>query len=78
MQTQCRLIGIVGWLQAQTLGVSKFAAVVVGCACLNDITLQILMSCPSWQWHRPGSSWFTAQTLPVAPLCCDTVTWDSS
>ena len=29
------------------------------------------MSCPSWQWHRTGSSWFPVRTLPVAPLWCD-------
>ena len=29
------------------------------------------MSCPSWQWHRTGSSWSPVQTLPVAPLWCD-------
>ena len=29
------------------------------------------MSCPSWQWHRTGSSWFPIRTLPVAPLWCD-------
>ena len=29
------------------------------------------MSCPSWQWHRSGSSWSPVQTLPVAPLWCD-------
>ena len=30
-----------------------------------------MMSCPSWQWHRTGSSWSPVQTLPVAPLWCD-------
>ena len=29
------------------------------------------MSCPSWQWHRTGSSWSPVRTLPVAPLWCD-------
>ena len=29
------------------------------------------MSCPSWQWHKTGSSWFAVRTLPVAPLWCD-------
>ena len=29
------------------------------------------MPCPSWQWHRTGSSWFQFRTLPVAPLWCD-------
>ena len=29
------------------------------------------MSCPSWQWHRTGSSWSPVQTLPVVPLWCD-------
>ena len=29
------------------------------------------MSCPSWQWHRTGSSWSLVRTLPVAPLWCD-------
>ena len=29
------------------------------------------MSCPSWQWHRTGSSWSPVQTLPVEPLWCD-------
>ena len=29
------------------------------------------MSCPSWQGHRNGSSWFPVQTLLVAPLWCD-------
>ena len=29
------------------------------------------MSCPSWQWHRTGSSWFPVRTLPVALLWCD-------
>ena len=29
------------------------------------------MSCPSWQWHRTGSSWSPVRTLPVAPLPCD-------
>ena len=29
------------------------------------------MSCPSWQWHRIGSSWSPVRTLPVAPLWCD-------
>ena len=29
------------------------------------------MSCPSWQWHRIASRWFSDRTLPVAPLWCD-------
>ena len=29
------------------------------------------MSCPSWLWHRTGSSWSPIWTLPVAPLWCD-------
>ena len=29
------------------------------------------MSCPSWQWHRTGSSWSPVRTLLVAPLWCD-------
>ena len=29
------------------------------------------MSCPRWQWHRTGSSWFPVWTLQVAPLWCD-------
>ena len=29
------------------------------------------MSCPSWQWHRTGSSWSPVRILPVAPLWCD-------
>ena len=31
------------------------------------------MPCPSWQWHRTGSSWSPVRlgTLPVAPLWCD-------
>ena len=29
------------------------------------------MSCPSWQWHRNGSSWSPVRTLLLAPLWCD-------
>ena len=29
------------------------------------------MPCPSWQWHRTGSSWSPVRTLQVAPLWCD-------
>ena len=29
------------------------------------------VSCPSWQWHRTGSSWSPVRTLPVVPLWCD-------
>ena len=29
------------------------------------------ISCPSWQWHRIGSSWSPVWTLLVVPLWCD-------
>ena len=36
-----------------------------------DLHKHLYMSCPSWQWHRTGSSWSPVRTLPVAPLWCD-------
>ena len=37
----------------------------------KNIMIMDFTSCPSWQWHRAGSSWSPVQTLPVAPLWCD-------
>ena len=37
--------------------------------------LSHLHPCPSWQWHRTGSSWFEVRTLRWRP--CG-VTWESS
>ena len=34
-------------------------------------SLSILMSCPSWQWHRTWSSWSPVWTLQEESLCCD-------
>ena len=36
-----------------------------------NFTSNLGMSCPSWQWHRSGSSWSPVLYLPVAPLWCD-------
>ena len=31
----------------------------------------LILSCPSWQWHRTGYSWSPFRILPVAALWCD-------
>ena len=43
-------------------------AIYIGCF-IEFHSMNLLSS--SWQWHRAGSRWSPARTLPVAPLWCD-------